>query len=1665
MSIKPISEPLPGERVIGLAPEDATDASRWWLRRPNLFPSRTLTAPTLEGRQDWAAAHVALRGRAYTSGIVDGLEAALSGHAGSSTSGLGPTRLTLMQGHALTTSGEDVRIAQATEVLLANLPVVAAPSVFADSSGEDSGDTTGGSATRSRIIGRRLGDMVAARPDALPRVGILLLQPVSADRIGEFDAQDPCALDGCGDDGIVAFEDWRIGDAARLLWFAWPEEWQTLPAVPTEAAEHWRNLIAWQVFDGERRLAADQQLPWEAYGVPIGLVACDDAWTPQFLDRASVVRLGGRARYARLTGRPERLSAHWRWPALWQAQIEQFAEQIAEAGEASLDAARLGAQFSRLPPFGLLPTSAVDLEALRSEFFPTGYQLDATPVPLEQLDAVVDEAASLAPLEPGPGERVRILVPVPQAVFDPHLLNDDVIDPRFAITLNEFLLERARWLGARQGLRQRASVTARAISGRALKVPLISEDKQALETEALAPWGPPPAGGGHRSTLRNGLHQHFFLAASETMTVNAREQLFAWVYLDPDNPPRTLMLQWHDGDWEHRAYWGDNRINWGADGTVSRFRVDDLPALGRWVRLTVTAEQVGLSGSTPSGMAFTLYDGQAAYGMTGVQTPAGEQRKWFCSVLPEDAQQNGDERWQFLSHNDLWAPFESLQPVTPINAQGIDDAGGHVEPLGEGMHRHEFSGATVTMTPQAGESLFVRVFIDPNQPPSQLMLQWRTGTSTEHRAYWGLSRISLGTEGTASRRRVDALPEPGRWERLEVPVDDVGLAGAPVTGMAFILFDGSAAFGATGRLDDDGEEQVWFADALPRGATSPTRWRFLDARDLHAPTSAGRDGQVADLGRLYGGSTLSHLSQHERYQLFERGLDGFIAYLKERADRADDLVDYSFVKVQTDIYRVRQLVLGTTDATRLAISPALAGIAQAETAVASSEQISTFFKELQQEQPAAAASGAERGPAPAGGNIAMNLATSGGASRNTVTASRGGNDIVLPQKRGGRTIDSKGGARVLVDSGAGKSDQQEKITFGKSGTDIRKERDATQLEYATKVDRYTPKDITESAPLIGKAEVRTVSIAERLQAPKAAEAKDYATSSRYEAVRSLMQYADELTALDGGDVPGLFDGLQFHGLRGDPVLFYDAADEVDTDNRPLPDVDDPANQDTLNSLRRSLPFATLMAERWRLPLMLRSPLHSRIDESMQFSEGVDLSDNTVALMRQLEGRIKRYRNAIAAAERLRDELSGDAAALEKRLQSIGGSLAEARHDVSVTRALIAEEQARLDVINARRAEIRRKYVRFLAFQRPREAELIEEPAVRSLDPGLLEAPLPVCLAGRAENAPDELTRLLALLREAPASWFKRAPALIKQLDRTDLLVKTVQSAQLRAQLFDLKANAQPQPTLAALSGTNAAIASLQAKRSSNIHAYRSKAAQFDVLALNALSWQGAKQQVEEVVSLGDLIDGEHGKGRIVQQAAGLFDEIAKVAACMHASFSEVDPVYRLAWVDQLSQFDATPRLRNLAGLPRWGELEYAERRELQGYADWLFGQIETGNADAEELINDLIHLCLLLASHAPVNRIISGNLPEPVTVRPGVLLPVNVVDVASMKIGMQALVYQADRVVARATVDDLSGSQATTKVIYTESAEMTLAANTRVQFVAQASPIAMTGARIAGVTR
>jgi hypothetical protein len=121
----------------------------------------------------------------------------------------------------------------------------------------------------------------------------------------------------------------------------------------------------------------------------------------------------------------------------------------------------------------------------------------------------------------------------------------------------------------------------------------------------------------HRTPAGTGFRQHVLRGATDGLVLTRADVLTTWVYLDPCNPARMVLLQWFDGtDWEHRAYWGENFSPWGSDGP-GRYRAGPLPAAGGWVRLEVPATAVGLDGKTVTAMALGLHDGQGWFDRVG----------------------------------------------------------------------------------------------------------------------------------------------------------------------------------------------------------------------------------------------------------------------------------------------------------------------------------------------------------------------------------------------------------------------------------------------------------------------------------------------------------------------------------------------------------------------------------------------------------------------------------------------------------------------------------------------------------------------------------------------------------------------------------------------------------------------------------------------------------------------------------------------------------------------------------------------------------------------------------------------------------------------------------------------------------------------------------------
>ncbi len=137
--------------------------------------------------------------------------------------------------------------------------------------------------------------------------------------------------------------------------------------------------------------------------------------------------------------------------------------------------------------------------------------------------------------------------------------------------------------------------------------------------------------------IAKGLEQDYFSGGAEFI-VPAGGKLFAHCYLDPENPPAAIMVQFHTNGWQHRAIWGDDaKIPFGTPGTAEKVSMGALPKTAEWVRLELDPARLGLKpGTKVNGYAFTQAGGTVFWDKLGAvrtvdpaKDPAWSLKTWL----------------------------------------------------------------------------------------------------------------------------------------------------------------------------------------------------------------------------------------------------------------------------------------------------------------------------------------------------------------------------------------------------------------------------------------------------------------------------------------------------------------------------------------------------------------------------------------------------------------------------------------------------------------------------------------------------------------------------------------------------------------------------------------------------------------------------------------------------------------------------------------------------------------------------------------------------------------------------------------------------------------------------------------------------------------------------
>lgn len=960
-----------------------------------------------------------------------------------------------------------------------------------------------------------------------------------------------------------------------------------------------------------------------------------------------------------------------------------------------------------------------------------------------------------------------------------------------------------------------------------------------------------------------------------------------------------------------------------------------------------------------------------------------------------------------------------------------------------------------------------------------------------HGVYFGAAdglEISAITSTGLAARNAGNLPQTTGWLKIEVPADRAwnpagnGLSGLAIAAVEFAQKGGDIEFGPFGKTDAAGMSIVWIGDdvrgkAIFRTSANnttaiPSDWAWTEIAERQNEPIPEFGTQLESNARSVAALEAFKVEWTQDFldvdiaRLDEGGLDAYLTDVEARLKATNDAIDLGFVRARSDIYRVRQFMLGADSASRLVTSPALADLAKRdEGARVTSVGISDFIKKSMEQKTDpfvfTTTPGKIAQAEPTSGRGGFNAASAeiNVISEMRVTETRVAAPMMLftqpqpapmimtafpmmtmmatapapqpaavavtaPAPAIARSFDraSAVSASVTADLAAGGLNISQPVMPIATMNLVRdigfpksigiKRPGIADLD-------YTPRDVRAQRPAPGLVE-RTLSVAERLTPPPAVQALEYAVASKaavIQTLRGLMQNDNGRPngiALNGIYVPGY---AQKKGGAG--------ADKNDVDpSKPPP---------TIEELVADLTKGTNIyvdIDDVREKLKSQSVRH----ESDYFTAAVQTIDNAIALMRLVEDRVTLFERLADRLREVRSSIFQSIAEAAAQLRLIDTEIDEARHDIATATALLDEETARLNALKERRRTILRDHVTMIAYRRVRESNHRSFAPVLELGSALSETAMAECRREHPDT-PSEIAEFTSLFRDSPVKWFPRVAAEVARIDRAEAATRALEKARQQAMLeqarqaAELHLHTQRLQTIALLPLFQQSARKLHSGQKQLLVERRLRTASLDIAILPRLSLVQAQQEFGEHATLGDAADGSHDTPVLTKLANGVIQDFASVAACLHAEFAETPATIRLSWAESLSQYDSQVDLQSLASLPEWGKIERDLRRNLQSLVDHLFARIDRDNPKAVALVSNLVRISMLLVAHAPVRRLIPAKIVREQPARIGTRLMIEV-DTKTIRKEMTAIIRdRQDRIVSRAVIEDMIDGRASARII------------------------------------
>jgi hypothetical protein len=1265
--------------------------------------------------------------------------------------------------------------------------------------------------------------------------------------------------------------------------------------------------------------------------------------------------------------------------ALAQARINQLSEQLSQVMSQHVKFNILADIFPTLPPSGILPAPALDFAKNTAPWFPPNWSLSAGPVHLEELETVLETgmlealvaAQTSAPTDPKLLEPIEVLIPLPDAVYDPNILVTETVALIFQQEVDQATHTRNLDLQRLQTVQQELNTLLAVLGPNVPANPNLIDPNAGLTPDEIQGRNtPPPYTPASTETFGTLLQSTWlpseaYSAGAFVIDGNGRLQI-----VKTAGTSGTASPTWNTETGETTT---DGTVTWLNNGPWA-WQPNTAYISGQFVVDSKGFMQVVSTGGTSASAAPKWNETPGQNTSDGIIWQAGGNAAWQPDNLyavgqlildsnhniqivqtggisgdsapatwnqsPGQTTQDSGVIWNNLGH-------ASWQPNTAFKAgQAIIDSNGNIQLV-------QVGGTSGASLPTSGAS-----------PPTT----WNEGanaTTLDASITWTNSRTLTWQQNTAYTVNQIVLDSNGNLQLVQTAETS-----------------GSKA-------------PAW--NRTPAASTSDgtVTWVYLSfhSTDLVQLQAAARQAPYTNTFKDFTGTshTIQLISANDLANLNNYGLQYLITSLNARISQANDLLDTAFLTAQTDIYRYRQNVLGSTAATALATSPVLANIATGETATATAADLQNYISTVIPPPGSTTPAPVFKKP------ILRPIPTpvvrfSSPTVPSTAALKPAVQSAILRTQAVAANLTALKATVTTPESGATIT-AQERIT-PESVTLIPKTSPA-QVITPTETAGASPTDITNQSPIVGaQLNIRTLTIGERLAQSPSQEAMFYSIANRLNFLQVLQTLENDLE-LAADDLPFLVDA-QVAQVSATSLLAAPGAVPVETH--------------TFSEWLDSNSQPGLLDK-------IQSPyLIADASEATLFSVGIRVTEQHTMLLRALEARVQQYVDFVGLCTAAFNNIQSNVQQANVYLTRLQNALFQDRQSVAFTTALLNDETRRVNNVNAQRQQILQNSVQLIAYTRARTLEATDTTPSRQLVPSNVANLVPSCLQ-QSVAVPPELREIVSLLREAPVGWLPAAASQVNNLERPILLQQLALSTQARAaqqvQVALLPSSAAGEPGVYAATISNVYSADQQVFR--NLQVQR---ANFQPAALTNLSWSSQVATVQSIAAVNDLISADSIHSEITNAVSQLIQDISSVATCLYTRVGIALPVDRLAWAEYLQSAGLSVQLQSLAFLPNWNQLAYVDRQQMQLLVDWLFQQIDTSNSAATAFMSDVVRTAILLASDVPVDNIIPGNIILRTQPAVGGVVSLNLPS-ERISSGMYVNLYSGATLAARAVVSDL----------------------------------------------